>query len=210
MHGDTLIPVYTLVIFTILFTGLLFRRVKIPYVVAYLFVGVLLGPNGIGFVEDTNLIRQFEIVGLVFLLFFVGMEISLQDLLDNWKVPVIGTVIQIILTVGLVFILGSFLDWKIVRILLIGFVISLSSTAVVIKLLNEWRETETREGRNVIGVLLVQDIALIPMIILLDFLQGESIPMKEMILQLSGGAILVLLVVYLIRKKEIHLPFLFV
>jgi CPA2 family monovalent cation:H+ antiporter-2 len=208
MHGDTLIPVYTLVIFTILITGLIFRRIRIPYVVAYLLVGVLLGPNGIGFVDDISLIRQFEIVGLVFLLFFVGMEISLNDLLKNWKVPVVGTIIQIILTVSLVFILGNILDWKLVRILLIGFVISLSSTAVVIKLLNEWKETETREGRNVIGVLLVQDIALIPMIILLDFLQGESIPRKELILQISGGMILVALVVYLIRKKEIHLPFL--
>ena len=208
MHGDTLIPVYTLVIFTILITGLIFRRIRIPYVVTYLIVGVLLGPNGIGFVNDTSLIRQFEIVGLVFLLFFVGMEISLDDLLRNWKVPVVGTIIQIILTVGLVFILGRFLDWKIIRILLIGFMISLSSTAVVIKLLNEWRETETREGRNVIGVLLVQDIALIPMIILLDLLQGESIPMKELGLQMTGGIILVILVVYLVRKKEIHLPFL--
>jgi CPA2 family monovalent cation:H+ antiporter-2 len=208
MHTDTLIPVYTLVIFTILIMGLIFRRIRIPYVVAYLIVGVLLGPNGIGFVDDTSLIGQFEVVGLVFLLFFVGMEISLDDLLRNWKVPVVGTIIQIIVTVGVVFILGSFLDWKIVRILLIGFVISLSSTAVVIKLLNEWNEKETREGRNVIGVLLVQDIALIPMIILLDFLQGESIPVKDMILQITGGSVLVILVVYLIRKKEIHLPFL--
>jgi CPA2 family monovalent cation:H+ antiporter-2 len=208
VHGDTLIPVYTLVIFTILITGLIFRRMKIPYVVAYLVVGVLLGPNGIGFVDDTSLIRQFEIVGLVFLLFFVGMEISLDDLIRNWRVPIVGTVIQIILTVGMVFILGSFLDWKIVRILLIGFMISLSSTAVVIKLLHEWRETETREGRNVIGVLLVQDIALIPMIILLDLLQGGSIPIKDLVLQISGGAFMVILVVYLVRKKEMHLPFL--
>ena len=208
MHGDTLIPVYTLVIFTILIIGLIVRRIRIPYVVAYLLVGVLLGPNGIGFVDDTSLIRQFEIVGLVFLLFFVGMEISLDDLLKNWKVPIVGTIIQIILTVGLVFILGNILDWKLVRILLIGFVISLSSTAVVIKLLDEWKEKETREGRNVIGVLLVQDIALIPMIILLDLLQGESIPVKELILQISGGTILMMLVVYLIRQKQIHLPFL--
>lgn len=208
MHTDTLIPVYTLVIFTILIIGLIFRRISIPYVVTYLIVGVLLGPNGIGFVNDTSQIRQFEIVGLVFLLFFVGMEISLDDLLKNWKVPVVGTIIQILLTLGLVSILGSILGWKLVRILLIGFVISLSSTAVVIKLLNEWQETRSREGRNVIGVLLVQDIALIPMIILLDVLQGGSIPAKVMILQMSGGTILVLLVIYLIRKREIHLPFL--
>jgi CPA2 family monovalent cation:H+ antiporter-2 len=207
MHGDTLIPVYTLVIVTILITGLIFKTIRIPYVVSYLFVGMLLGPNGIGFVENILLIRQFEIVGLVFLLFFVGMEISLEDLLKNWKVPVIGTIIQIVFTAGIVFLLGTFLQWRLIRVLLIGFVISLSSTAVVIKLLNEWNQHDTRVGRNVIGVLLVQDIALIPMIIVLDLMQGQSMPASDLILQLIGGTLLVFILIYLFRRKEIHLPF---
>ncbi|HDS06925.1 MAG TPA: cation:proton antiporter, partial [Bacteroides sp.] len=78
MHSETLIPLYTLVIFSILLIGLIFKTIRIPYVVAYLFVGILLGPNGIGFVKETALLDQFEVVGLVFLLFFVGMEISLK------------------------------------------------------------------------------------------------------------------------------------
>ena len=146
-------------------------------------------------------------VGLVFLLFFVGMEISLKELLSNWKIPLVGTIIQIAVTVGIIFLLGTFLDWKLIRVLLIGFVISISSTAVVIKLLSEWNQNNTHVGRNVIGVLLVQDIALIPMIIVLDLMQGQSIPIKDLVLQLVGGILLVLLIIYLWRKKEIHLPF---
>jgi CPA2 family monovalent cation:H+ antiporter-2 len=207
MHGDTLIPLYTLVIFSILIMGMILKTIRIPYVVSYLFVGILLGPHGIGFVQDTLLIRQFEMVGLVFLLFFVGMEISLQDLLSNWKIPLVGTIIQIVVTIGIIFLLGTFLEWKFIRILLIGFVISISSTAVVIKLLSEWNQNNTHVGRNVIGVLLVQDIALIPMIIVLDLMQGQSIPIKDLVLQLVGGILLVLLIIYLWRKKEIHLPF---
>ena len=207
MHGDTLIPLYTLIIFSILIMGMLLKTIRIPYVVSYLFVGILLGPNGIGFVQDTLLLRQFEIVGLLFLLFFVGMEISLKELMKNWKIPIVGTIIQIAVTVGIIFLLGIFLDWKFIRVLLIGFVISISSTAVVIKLLNESNQNNTHVGRNVIGVLLVQDIALIPMIIVLDLMQGQSIPLKDLVLQLVGGILVVLLIVYLLRKKEIHLPF---
>lgn len=208
MHGDTLIPLYTLIIFSILIIGLIFKTVRIPYVVSYLFVGIFLGPHGIGFVKDTLLLSQFEMVGLVFLLFFVGMEISLPELLRNWKIPIIGTIIQVLVTVGIIFLLGTFLDWSFTRVLLIGFVITISSTAVVIKLLHEWNLAKTHVGRNVIGVLLVQDIALIPMIIVLDLMKGEAVPAKDLILQLVGGGLLVLLIVYLMRMKEVHLPFL--
>jgi len=208
MHGETLIPLYTIIIFSILLIGLIFKTIRIPYVVAYLFVGILLGPHGIGFVQDTVLLNQFEMVGLIFLLFFVGMEISLEELLRSWKVPVIGTFIQIVTTVGIVFLLGTLFDWKFIRVLLIGFVISISSTAVVIKLLNEWKQNDTHVGRNVIGVLLVQDIALVPMIILIDLMQGKDMPVKDLVLQLVGGALIVLMVIFLLRKKEIHLPFL--
>jgi CPA2 family monovalent cation:H+ antiporter-2 len=208
MHADTLIPLYTLVIVSILIIGLIFKTIRIPYVVSYLFVGILLGPNGIGFVQETQLFEQFEMVGLIFLLFFVGMEISLEELLRSWRVPIIGTILQVSITLGIVFLLGTFLDWKLVRILLIAFVISISSTAVVIKLLNEWKLNDTHVGRNVIGVLLVQDIALIPMIIVIELVQGESLPLKDLVLQLIGGSLLIIMVVLLLRKKEIHLPFL--
>jgi CPA2 family monovalent cation:H+ antiporter-2 len=207
MSGDTLIPIYTLIIFSILIIGLIFRSVRIPYVVGYLIVGILLGPHAIGFITDTATVEQFETVGLIFLLFFVGMEISLQELLKNWRIPVVGTLLQVAFTTGVIFLLGVFLEWKLIRVILIGFVISISSTAVVIKLLQEWKQHNTHVGRNVIGVLLVQDIALIPMIIVLDLMQGESTPVKDIVLQLIGGILLVILIAYLLRKKEVHLPF---
>ncbi len=207
MSADTLIPIYTLIIFSVLVIGLIFKSVRIPYVVSYLIVGILLGPHAIGFITDTAMVEQFETVGLIFLLFFVGMEISLQELLKNWRIPVVGTLLQVAITTGVIFLLGIFLEWKLIRVILISFVISISSTAVVIKLLQEWKQHNTHVGRNVIGVLLVQDIALIPMIIVLDLMQGESAPVKDIVLQLTGGILLVILIAYLLRKKEVHLPF---
>ena len=167
-----------------------------------------MGPNAIGFVTDTALVGQFGTVGLVFLLFFVGMKISLQELMKNCRIPLIGTLIQVAITTGVVFLLGIFLDWKLVRIILIGFVISISSTAVVIKLLHEWNQQNSHVGRNVIGVLLVQDIALIPVIIIVDLMQGETVPVKDIVLQVIGGSLLVILIAHLLRKKEVYLPFL--
>lgn len=208
MHVDSLIPLYTIIIFSILVTGLVFKTIRVPYIVGYLFVGILLGPHGIGFVKEPILLKQFETIGLVFLMFFVGMEISLGALFKSWKIPIVGTFLQILATVGIIFLMGMFMDWKLIRVLLIGFVISISSTAVVIKLLNEWNQQNTHVGRNVIGVLLIQDIALVPMIIILDLMQGKAMPVKDLVLQLAGGALLVLMVVFLLRKKEIHLPFL--
>ena len=208
MSTDTLLPVYTIIILSILIIGLIFKTVRIPYVVSYLIAGILLGPYALGFITDTVMVEQFETVGLIFLLFFVGMEISLQELLNNWKIPMVGTLIQVAITTGVIFILGIFMEWKLIRVILIGFVISISSTAVVIKLLHEWNQHNTHVGRNVIGVLLVQDIALIPMIIVLDLMRGESAPFKEILLQLTGGILLVIMVVCLLRRKEVHLPFL--
>ena len=63
MSGDTLIPIYTLIIFSMLFIGLIFRSVRIPYVVSYLIVGILLGPHAIGFITDTATVEQLETVG---------------------------------------------------------------------------------------------------------------------------------------------------
>ena len=207
MHGESLIPLYTIIIFSILIIGLVFKRISIPYIVGYLFVGIILGPHGIDFVQDTVLLEQFEMVGLIFLLFFVGMEFSLEEMIKRWRVPIVGTTIQIITTIGLVYLLGRFFDWRFVRVLLIAFVISISSTAVVLKLLMEWKLEHSHVGRNVIGVLLVQDIALIPMIIIIELMQGEKVPASDLILQIIGGSLLVLLIVFILRKKEVHLPF---
>jgi len=207
MHGGSLIPLYTIIIFSILVIGLIFKRIRIPYIVGYLVVGIVVGPNALGVVDDPVLLNQFEMVGLIFLLFFVGMEISLEELVKRWRVPIVGTAIQVITTVGIVFVLGRFLDWYFLRVMLIGFVISISSTAVVIKLLMEWKLDNSHVGKNVIGVLLVQDIALIPMIIVIELMHGEDIPVRDLVLQIIGGGLLVGLIILLLRKKEIHLPF---
>ena len=100
---------------------------------------------------------QLGTVGVLFLLFFVGMEISLPQLVSSWKVPVVGTLLQILISVGCIWVCGLLLDWSISRIVVLGFVISLSSTAVIAKVLQERNQLDSELGRDVLGVLLVQE-----------------------------------------------------
>ena len=82
---------------------------------------------------------------------------------------VVGTLLQILISVGMLCGLGYWLDWPLAQSVLLGFVISLSSTAVIIKILQEWKEIDTDVGRDVIGILLVQDLAIVPMMISINF-----------------------------------------
>lgn len=191
----------------IIIVGFGLYLLKQPSVITYIIVGVLVGPNILGLISDEALISNLGSLGLVLLLFFIGMEIQIKDLIANWKVSVIGTTIQIAVSIAVVWLLGHYFNWNISQVILLGFVISLSSTAVIIKLLQERNELNSRAGQNVIGILLVQDILIVPMLIILGYLGGHRPERSELIRQLIGGILIILIIIYLLRKKEISLPF---
>jgi CPA2 family monovalent cation:H+ antiporter-2 len=186
--------------------GLVLRYFKQPYAIAYIIAGVILGDHGFDLITDKEFITQMGEIGLILLLFFIGMEINLTDLLKNWKLASIGTVFQVIASVLLVAIIGWLFAWEMNRIVVLGFAISLSSSAVVIKLLQDTNEMQSRIGKNVISILLMQDILIVPMLIATGYLGGEIPSTDEMILQLVGGISIIGLIVYIVRKKEITLP----
>ncbi len=191
----------------IVILGSILRYFKQPYIVAYILAGVLLGDFGFQIITDKELITVMGDIGLILLLFFIGMEISLPDLVKNWKVAIIGTVVQIIASVALVGILGWFLGWQSNRIITMGFVISLSSSAVIIKLLQDSGEISTAIGKNVLSVLLMQDILIVPMLIATNYLGGHVPSVEESILQIVGGALIIATIVWIWRKKEFKIPF---
>ncbi len=206
MHLDPIMPYLVGAILAVLALGLLLRSLRQPYVIGYLIAGVILGPHGIALITDEALISRLGAIGVVLLLFFIGMEVSPKKLIDNWKVAVLGTLLQIIISVGCVWPLGAFLDWPIERIVLIGFVISLSSTAVVLKLLQDWKEFDSKVGQNVLVILLAQDLAVIPMLIILSMMGGGHGEASNIWLQLLGAAVMAVIVGYIAVKETIHLP----
>jgi len=191
----------------VVLVGFFLRLLKQTHVIIYIITGVVIGPGVTGLVDDSELIGSLGSLGLILLLFFIGMEISLQKLISNWKISVIGTVLQIIFSVLAVWLIGSFYDWGLARILTLGFVISISSTAVIVKLLQTSGEIDQPIGQNVLGVLLVQDILIVPMLITLSYVSGTPVTSGEIALQIIGALLIAALLAYMIYKKELKLPY---
>ena len=206
MHLDPVLPYAVGALLAILILGLLLRSLRQPHVVGYLIAGVILGPHGIALVQDEVTLGRLGAIGVVLLLFFIGMEASPRKLIENWKVAVLGTLLQIFISIGCVWPLGLILDWPIERIVLIGFVISLSSTAVVLKLLQDWKEFDTQVGQNVLVILLAQDLAVIPMLIILAMFGDADAEHGNIYLQAGGAVLIAVIVGYIAIKNTIHLP----
>lgn len=200
---------YKMVIISIAFMGigLLLRRFKQPYVIAYILAGILLGGEGFGIITEKEMINNMGEIGLILLLFFIGMEVNLPNLLKYWKPAILGTALQIVGSVLVAYLLGQLFGWSVGLAIVIGFIISLSSSAVVVKLLEDNHELKTPIGQKVLGILLTQDILIVPMLIAINYLSGHLPATEEIIRQLIGGSLIVGILVWLLRREKIKLPY---
>lgn len=143
------------------------RKTKQPTVIAYIATGLILGPVGLSMIGETELTRLFSELGLVFLLFFIGLEINIGEIREVLKPTALIGVSQMALTALLGFGLGTLLGFTTVESLFIGAAAMFSSTALVVKLLTDIDEASTLPGRLDVGILLVQDIAVVLLLALL-------------------------------------------
>lgn len=153
--------------------GMLARLLRLPVILGYLAGGIVIGPFGLGWVNDSNTIQTLANVGVVLLLFAIGLEFSIKELLKLGKISIIGGLAQIILTAAICFVLGLLLHISVTGAIFFGFIISLSSTMVVLKLLMDRGEIDTIHGRIMLGILLVQDISVVPMIVAIQAVSGD-------------------------------------
>ena len=152
--------------------GMVARRLKLPVILGYLVGGIAVGPYALRLVSDVGQIETLATIGVVLLLFTLGMEFSLKTLRQMGKVAILGGTAQILATVALGLVRGLLLHWPLQEALFFGFLIALSSTMIVLKILMERGELDTAHGRVMIGILLVQDLAIVPMMVILPAL-GE-------------------------------------
>jgi CPA2 family monovalent cation:H+ antiporter-2 len=176
----------------------LFQHLRLSPVLGYLLAGILVGPHGLGLIAQSEDIRVLADLGLVFLMFTVGLEFSLPQLLAA-KATVLGlgagqVAITALLFGGLAWLLGMSLGAAI----MVGGAAAMSSTALVVKQLGEQRELDTQHGYAAVGVLLFQDLAVIPFLIIIPILagQGDMHPAWALLIALAQGTG-VLLVLYL-------------
>ncbi len=153
----------------------LLNRIKIPSIVGFLLAGILIGPHGLSLVKDTHDIELLAEIGVILLLFVIGIEFSLANLMKMKKVIIGGGAAQVMLTIilsaGIAY--GIILD--IYQSIFFGFLVALSSTAIVMKMLQERGELDTPHGRTMVGILIFQDLCVVPLMLLTPLMGGEGV-----------------------------------
>jgi len=152
----------------------IFRRIKLPAILAYLVVGVALGPHAANVIQNSDAIHFLAEVGIAFLLFSLGLEFSLNRLISNRRAVLGLGSAQVTVTLFIAGMSAWLLGVKLEPAFVIGCVIALSSTAIVIKQLGEQLETDSRHGNASISILLFQDVAVVPMLVIIPVISSNN------------------------------------
>ena len=223
-NGDALTDI-ALVCLIALVCGLALIRARQPAIVGYILAGVVLGPAGLALVDNSGAIQLLAEVGVLLLLFLIGLELNLQEFRAVLGTALAAVGLQILGSAGLMFALGWLFDWPLLQIVVLSFAITLSSTAVAVKMLEDVGEADSLVGRLTLGVLIGQDLALVPMLIILGALGAGAgagagaeasgdvaahaaepawLLIGKLLLAMAG---LVALIAVLTRRGRIRLPF---
>ncbi|MFC1995453.1 cation:proton antiporter [Chloroflexota bacterium] len=179
---DQLDPVVTIAILlaAALVGGMIAHRLRQPVILGYLVIGVAVGPHTLGLISDLELIEAVATIGVALLMFTLGLEISIAQLREVGKIGIGGGIAQITATLALGLIAGYFLfRWPLPQAGLFGLIISLSSTAVCLKILMERGELASVHGRIMIAILILQDIGVVVMMVVIPLMGGmtENVPL---------------------------------
>jgi CPA2 family monovalent cation:H+ antiporter-2 len=180
----------------------LFHRLRFPSIVGFLVTGVIVGPYGAGLIGDTHAVRELAGIGVILLLFTIGLEFSIRQLLSSSLKFLFITLAQIAFTTALTVLVSSMFHIPIRVGVFLGFLFSLSSTAIVFKLLSDRAEIDTPHGRICVGILLFQDLLAIPLMLIVPSLSGGTINFialsKQLIIALVAVAALFLAARYIV------------
>jgi monovalent cation:H+ antiporter-2, CPA2 family len=155
--------------------GVVAHRLKMPPLVGYLFAGILVGPHTPGFVADQSLAPELAEIGVILLMFGVGLHFSLKDLLSVRFIAVPGAIVQIGVATLMGLAMGTMMGWSMAGGLVFGLALSVASTVVLLKALQERRIVETERGKIAVGWLIVEDLAMVLALVLIPALaKGPS------------------------------------
>ena len=183
---------------------ILFRQFKLPAMLGYLLVGLLIGPHGLALIPDNENTRDLAEFGVVFLMFSIGLEFSLSKLMTMRRIVFGLGATQVVLTLCVVTALMVFagVGWRAGVVL--GGALAMSSTAIVSKILADRLELNSVHGRQVIGVLLFQDLAVVPLLILIPALAGAPSTMAPVLLLALTKAAIVLSILLFFGQRPMR------
>lgn len=175
---------------------LLFRRLKMPGVLGFIIAGMLAGPHMLGWVDETERVNELAEFGMIFLLFVIGMGFSLKDLSSIGITVFVGGSLQAVSTIALTTGVCRLFGMALPEAVFIGFLVTLSSTAIVLRVLQEKGKLDSPVGRVTSAILIFQDILVVPMMLIMPMLAGKSGDIGGDLLQLLAKVLLLLTVVY--------------
>ena len=180
--GDVpLLPQLVVIVVVGVIASLLLARLRLPSAAGLLLAGALVGPFGLRLVYDTHAIEVLAEVGVVLLLFTIGLEFSLERFIRIARLVVLGGSLQVVVTGLCALGIAMWLGFSLEQSIFFGFVFALSSTAIVLRGLAERGETDAPHGRVVVGILIFQDLCVVPMVLVVPILAGAtegSVPLQ--------------------------------
>jgi CPA2 family monovalent cation:H+ antiporter-2 len=172
----------------------LLHRLRVPSLVGFIAAGCLIGPYGLGFVEDVRAIEILADIGVILLLFVVGIEFSIKDLMKRKKTVLLGGGGQIALTIAVSAALTYPYAGNLRSAVFFGFLVALSSTAIVLKMLLERGEMDTPHGRAMVGILIFQDLCVVPLMLFTPALAGGAVDVLDIALTFLKAAAIIAIV----------------
>lgn len=189
MHADTLLLEAVVVLATAVAVVFVSARLRVPPIVGLVASGMLVGPSGLALIQDPEEVELLAEIGVVLLLFIIGLELSIGQLKKLGRPFFQGGLLQAGATTAGAGGIALLWATSAREALFVGMVVALSSTAVVLKLYDQRRETATPPGRAVLGILLFQDFLIVPMIVLTPVIAGTADASPQALLLRFGGAI---------------------
>lgn len=149
-------------------------RLRLPAIAGFLVAGAVAGPAALGLIPDRENVEELAELGVIALLFGIGLELPLSKLRRMWKPVLIGGALQMLLTMAAAIAIARFAGLELRAAVLIGAVIAVSSTAIVLRALQERTQVEAPHGRTTLSILVFQDLCVVPLMMLVPFLAGEQ------------------------------------
>ncbi len=186
--------------------GIALEKMRQPAFVGYILAGVLLGPSALALVESRAQIDALADLGVLLLLFVIGMELPLRLFFRLWRLALLATLMQIAAAMLLTVLLARLFAWDLGMALVLGFVVALSSTAVAIKILEGSGEKRSRSGIISLGILIAQDLAFVPMIVILGIAAVGRTDFGGLAALIASMFVAAWLIWYLAKGGAIRLP----
>ena len=172
----------------------LFHRFKLPAIAGFILSGVIVGPQGLALIEDVEKVELLAEIGVALLLFAIGLELSLDKLKRIWKLVVIGGSVQVGLSIIVTIVVSILFGLPTNTAVFIGFLVALSSTAIVLRGLQERGELDAPHGHLIMGILVFQDFSVVPMLLAIPILVGTNLPAEMLILALLQSLFIIVVI----------------